>query len=222
MTTLEKIQQANPSLTIHSVFDDTFALYGQVITLPHQDELNQNLTTLTTIPATQNQYVRDAPTLLAEVKKAAIAREFYGEQPIEIGYCNGNSDHLNAFEWHNCSELNLAATDMILFLAHRRDLSGTTITTDRAQAFFVPQGTAIEVYPTTLHFAPCRVWQAGFRCLVILTERTNTPLASGHAADETLFQYNKWLITHAENERMVTNGALIGVTGTNLMIKTID
>lgn len=57
MTTLEKIQQANPSLTIHSVFDDTFALYGQVITLPHQDELNQNLTALTTIPATQNQYV---------------------------------------------------------------------------------------------------------------------------------------------------------------------
>lgn len=218
MTPLEQLQQANPHLQIQSVQEAAFADYGRVIALPHQAELMQRLTDQTSIPAQGNQYVRDAPSILEKSAKYDIARQFYGEQPIEVGYCNGHSDRINAFEWHNCSELNLAVTDLVLFLARRQDLTGQTIDTSRARAFFVPRGTAIEVYPTTLHFAPCQIDAQGFKCIVILTDQTNTPLAIEHQADEALFQYNKWLITHAENDRMVHNGALIGVTGTNQVL----
>lgn len=218
MITLTKLQQANPETPITLVTDPAFALYGRVVTLPHQNELAETLATNTTIPAEKNVYVRDDPQFLTADQRADIGRDFYGEQAIEIGYCNGNSDRINAFEWHNCSELNLATTDLVLFLAHRKDLDGKTMTTDKAHAFFVPAGTAIEVYPTTLHFAPIRVWQSGFKCLVILTADTNTPLNSDRQPDDLLFQHNKWLITHPENTRMVNNGAFAGLSGTNTVI----
>lgn len=218
MTTLEQLQQANPDIQIEPIFDDSFALYGRVIDLPHQDDLIATLATDTQIPTENNVYVRDDPQFLSASQRADIAREFYGEQPIEIGYCNGNSDRINAFEFHNCSELNLAGTDMVLWLAHRQILSDGRMSTQSAHAYFVPRGTAIEVYPTTLHFAPNRVHVSGFKCLVILTDKTNTPLTSEREPDDLLFQYNKWLLTHPDNQRMVNNGAFIGLSGDNLHI----
>lgn len=221
MTVLESIQDANPNVHIQTVTDPAFALYGQVVHLPYQEELEQALVQKTTIPAVNNQYVRDDSALLPEPGKKEIARLIYGEQPIEVGYCNGNSDRINAFEFHNCSEVNLAATDLILFLAHRKDLHDNTISTHHAQAFLVPKGTAIEVYPTTLHFAPCRVWNTGFKCLVILTDQTNTDLADGRDTDDLLFQFNKWLVTHPDNQRMVDKDAVVGLTGENTVIQPI-
>ncbi|KRM11761.1 DUF4867 family protein [Paucilactobacillus suebicus] len=222
MTTLKSIQEANPSIEIKSVNDAEFALYGRVVDLPNQDLLEESLNTQTSIPDKKNQYVRDDPRLVDEATNEKIAREFYGEQEIEIGYCNGHSHQLNAFEYHNCSEINLAATDLILFMALQKDLAGQSINTDKAQAFFVPKGTAIEVYPMVMHFAPNQVTTDGFKCLVILTADTNTDLLGGRTNDEMLFQHNKWLITHKENERMVNNGALIGVIGDNTTITPVQ
>src|SRR5699024_12860421 len=44
------------------------------------------------------------------------------------------------------------------------------------EAFLVPAGTMIEVYATTLHYAPCSAQEKGFRCVVILPKGTNTEL----------------------------------------------
>jgi len=221
MTTLEKLREQNPNLKIKSVTDEVFAEFGQLIALPYKAQLAEQLS-LTTIPARNNQYVRDDPGMLSGEQKSKIARIFYGEQSIEIGYCNGNSSQINALEFHNCSEINFAGTDLVLFLAHRKQLIDNQIETSQTQAFFVPQGTAIEVYPTTMHFAPCRVWQSGFKCLVILLDKTNTPLAEPRQNNDLLFQRNKWLLTHQENERMMQQNAYPGLLGDNLAITPLN
>ena len=41
------------------------------------------------------------------------------------------------------------------------------------EAFLVPAGTAVEVYATTLHYAPCHVKDEGFRCVIVLPRDTN-------------------------------------------------
>ena len=40
----------------------------------------------------------------------------------------------------------------------------------------MPKGAAIEVYATTLHYAPCHVSGEGFRSVVVLSRDTNTDL----------------------------------------------
>lgn len=43
--------------------------------------------------------------------------------PIQIGYCNGHNSKLNALEYHRDSEINIAATDMILMLGLLTDVN---------------------------------------------------------------------------------------------------
>lgn len=218
MATLEQIRKANPALDIRSVFDEEFEDFGQVIDLPQQKSL-MYLLDKTEIPAVNNVYVREVDEWLQE-RRAVIERDYYGEQKIEIGYCNGHSDHLNAFEFHNCSEINVAGTDLVLFLSRRSAINDMWVETDESQAFFVPKGTAIEVYATTLHFAPCAVDASVFRCLVILLAGTNSPLTDSDP-NSIVFQKNKWLLTHPENQRMVDKGARIGLRGSNYKVNQI-
>ena len=47
-----------------------------------------------------------------------VAEEFqnrmYGGLPIQIGYCNGHNETLNAVEYHRCSEVDVAVDDLSL------------------------------------------------------------------------------------------------------------
>ncbi|MGN0976272.1 MAG: DUF4867 family protein, partial [Gemmiger sp.] len=85
--------------------------------------------------------------------------------------------------------------------------------------FFVPKGTAIEMYQTTLHLSPCRVCDSGFKGIVILPRGTNTPLdakpvnPTGEA--RLLLQRNKWVIAHPEREPLIKQGAFPGLLGEN-------
>lgn len=78
--------------------------------------------------------------------------------PIQVGYCNGTNHKLDACEYHRCSELGVAITDLILLLGKLQDVTlEHYYDTDNIQAFFVPAGTVYEMYATTLHYAPCSV-----------------------------------------------------------------
>lgn len=88
------------------------------------------------------QYIASDPVM----EQMAIARymtnELYGEMPLQIGACFGRNLKMNALEYHNCSEVNIAATDLILFLGKRQDIEpGNRYDTDKAEMFFVPRGT---------------------------------------------------------------------------------
>ncbi len=80
-----------------------------------------------------------------------ITNEIFGTLPTQIGYCYGHSNYLNATEWHTSSEVNIAVTDLVLILGHIWDIKDGKIDSSQFKAFYVPEGTAIEVYSTSLH-----------------------------------------------------------------------
>lgn len=53
---------------------------------------------------------------------------------------------------------------------------GDIYDTAKVEAFFVPAGTGVELYATTLHYAPCTAQEGGFRCVVVLPKGTNEEL----------------------------------------------
>ena len=75
--------------------------------------------------------------------------------PVQLGYCNGHNTKLNCLEYHRDSEVNLGTKDFILLLAKEDDIQDGKLDTGKVKAFYAPAGVIIEVYATTLHYAPC-------------------------------------------------------------------
>ena len=115
-----------------------------------------------------------------------------------------------------------AVTDLILLLGLEQDIEDDySYDTSNIEAIFVPAGTAIEVYGTTLHYAPCNANEGGFRCVIILPKDTNTELEATiekQGEDALLFAKNKWLIGHPETD-LGAQGAFIGLKGKNICLK---
>ena len=154
----------------------------------------------------------------------------YGGLEIQIGYCNGNNKKLNAVEYHRSSELDIAVDDLILLLGCQQEIKDDyTYDTEKIKAFLIPAGTGVELYATTLHYAPCSVTENGFRCVVVLPEDTNTELtevqkktieearkAEGKMPEDGLLTAkNKWLIAHEEAK---IEGAFNGLCGKNVEV----
>lgn len=153
----------------------------------------------------------------------AICEEFktkaYGELDVQIGYCNGHNKLLNACEYHRSSELNIACTDAVLIIGQQADIEpDNTYDTSKMEAYLIPAGMGVEVFATTLHYAPCNIDDAGFKVVVVLPKGTNYPLAKAHEGgeDALLAATNKWLIGHAEGG--LPEGSFIGLKGENLSI----
>ena len=207
-------------MIIKKVSDSEFKKYGQVLKNYDFSELIEAMKS-TPLPSD----VVYEPSI-KEHESLKIAEELrvreYGELPIQIGYCNGNNYMLNAVEYHRSSEINVAVTDLILLLGSQQDIAEDyTFDTSKIEAFFVPAGTAIEVYGTTLHYAPCNANEGGFRCVVVLPKDTNLALENKvekTGEDALLFARNKWLIGHKETD-LGAQGAFIGLVGENISIK---
>ena len=149
-----------------------------------------------------------------------LTSKTFGEMPIEFGHCSGFNNKLNALEYHRSSEIDIAATDLILMLGHRRDIDYKNFTydTDKVEMFFVPAGVAVELYATTLHYAPCGIDGKEFRCGVVLPRGTNENLSAkpdNEGENKLLFAVNKWLISHKESN---IENSFVGLVGKNLEI----
>ena len=166
-------------------------------------------------------YVASVPELEALSAAKELADGIYGQMKIQVGYCNGHKRKLNALEYHRDSEVNLAVKDLILLLGKQQDISEDfTYDTSKVKAFLVPAGTLIEVYATTLHYAPCEAGDEGFRCVVVLPQGTNMELdhrpVDRCGEEKLLAARNKWLIGHEEGG--LDEGAWIGLTGENISL----
>ncbi len=209
-------------MEIISVTDKRFKKYGRGI---------KNIDFGTLVDAMKETFIPEnvayEPTVenLEKLEVAAeIKNKFFGELPIQIGYCNGHNELLNAVEYHRSSEINVAATDAILILGNLWDVEDDfTYDTSKMEAFLVPAGTAVELYATTLHYAPCGVDNKGFQVAVILPRGTNFELTTEHAKcplcggeDALITAANKWLIGHEEGG--LPKGSFIGLKGKNLNV----
>ena len=205
-------------MTVRKVADPAFKAYGRVIT---GYDFSGLLKAMEQTPLPEDViYIPSLPEMEALPAAKELENGIYGQMPIQIGCCNGHNKKLNAVEYHRDSEVDIAVDDLILILGKQQDIEEDhTYDTSRMEAFLVPAGTAVEVYATTLHYAPCHVKDEGFRCVIVLPKDTNLdmePVEVKDPEDRLLFARNKWLIGHAEGG--LPEGAFIGLKGENLSV----
>ena len=159
--------------------------------------------------------------LLLATAAVEVSEHLFGGMPCQLGWCNGHNTYLNCLEYHRDSEFNLGTEDFVLLLARQEEIAGGKLDTAKVKAFHVPAGTLVEVYATTLHYAPCHVDAAkGFRVLVALPKGTNTakPAIKNDGGDDPqLWACNKWLLAHPDSAEAKA-GAYVGLVGENIHI----
>jgi len=214
---LENLKKLNPNVAFYDVSDKEFASFGRIIKSLDATEIIETAKKIPN-PESGSSYqpsVEDFEKLnIAET----IKNEYYGSMPTQIGYCWGRNTMMNATEWHTSGEINIAITPLVLILGHVWDINDGKIDSSEFKAFYLPAGTVVEVYATSLHFCPCEVDKNGFGCVVGLPAGTNTNLEI-ETKDKLLFRKNKWIIAHVENETLINRGVKPGITGTNYEIK---
>ena len=205
-------------MVIHTADSKEFKKYGRIISSLDTEELIKEMAP-TPLPD-DLIYIPSVTELEALPIFQTRQTALYGELPIQIGYCNGHNNKLNALEYHRSSEINIAATDLILLLGMQQDITEEySYDTSKVEAFLIPANTAVEVYATTLHYAPCGVDGKGFRCVVVLPKDTNLPLDQSHQTsreDKLLTAKNKWLIAHKDSG--IEGNVHFGLEGENISL----
>lgn len=205
-------------MEILSVFSPEFRAYGRVVEGYDTDALLSALKTTALPEATE--YVPMDPVLHAADHAEEIGEALFGGMPFQLGWCNGHNTKLNCLEFHRDSEFNLGTEDFILLLGLQADIVDGKLHTDTVKAFKCPAGVLIEVYATTLHYAPCHCDPAkGFQVLVALPKNTNTDYKPGgvNVMDKMLWARNKWLLAHPESAEAAA-GAVVALEGKNIDI----
>ncbi len=208
-------------MQILSVYDPAFKKYGRVL---KDYDFQPLIDAMMATPVTDGvEYLPSVASLEAVASTTKVLfEEVYGGLPIQVGYCNGNNHLLNAVEYHRSSEINIACgNDLILMLGAQQDIDENNhYDTSKMELFTLPAGVAIEVYATTLHYAPCNANDKGFRCVVVLPKDTNTEIEAKLPAtgeSRLMTAKNKWLIAHPESG-LDRDGAFIGLDGENLRV----
>lgn len=212
-------------MKVKQVTDTSFRKYGKILTGIDFSEIYNVLEEMD-YPEDVEYAASFGPLEEPEFRQK-LSNTLYGELSVEIGYCSGHNKMLNALEYHRSSEANVAVTDIILLLGHQSDITEDfTYDTTQLEAFFVPAGTAVELYATTLHYVPIGTKENdyAFKMGVVLPFGTNFPLGVTLGAEaekeklpeeKLLFAKNKWLIAHEESGE---EGAFIGLTGKNISV----
>ncbi|MEA5013646.1 MAG: DUF4867 family protein [Candidatus Limiplasma sp.] len=215
MDMLARLRSKNPSLALYSVEEEAFRPYGRVA--PFEAGPLVSLARSIPMPQAGSAYVMSHELLQSHPDSERIRDVLMGEAPVQVGLCWGVNRRLEALEYHRGSEFNIAVTDLVLVLAARQEIEeGMRLDLGKAKAFYVPAGTTLEVYGTTLHYCPCQCAREGFSSVVILPQGTNGPLERGRQESgegRLLFARDKWLLCHEDNEGLIKRGAFPGLYG---------
>lgn len=205
-------------MQIESVFDPSFRPYGKVLDGYDTRALCSAMMDFA-LPESGTAYRAGIDSLEACAIFSELRDRAYGGMPIQLGMCWGRNTKLNCLEYHRDSEVNIGTHDFILLLARVDEIEDGVLDTERVRAFRVPAGVPVEIYATTLHFAPCHVSDAdGFRTAVALPKGTNTEkpdITARNEEDRRLWARNKWLLAHPES-RQASLGAYVGLRGKNI------
>ena len=204
-------------MKIQSVTDESFRKYGMVVEGYDFSGLIGVLERESEKPGDHTIYVPSCEKLESTAVSGELQNGFYGGMPIQIGYCNGANNKLNCLEYHRDSEVNIAADDVVLLVADKRDILDGKISSEAVEAFELKRGTAVQLYETTLHYAPARR-EGAFRVAIVLPRGTNAEkpqLAAKNEEDRLLWACNKWLLAHEDTDE-ARSGAHIGIVGNNI------
>jgi len=208
-------------LEIKSIDSEAFVQYGYIVKGHDFSELLEVLVSSTEKPESGVIYAPGDGNLEKLPIAVSIRDNIFGGMPVQIGYCNGSNVTLNSLEYHRGSELIVAADDITLLIAQLQKMRGFTLDTSEVEAFLLPAGSAVLLYETTLHYAPCNApGNDGFRTIVVLPEATNTEkpdIRYNCGEDRLLWARNKWLIAHPDSPE-AKQGAFVGLSGTNIKL----
>ncbi|PKM72398.1 MAG: DUF4867 domain-containing protein [Firmicutes bacterium HGW-Firmicutes-16] len=209
-------------MKIYEVTDPEFKFYGKIVEGVELSTLITALKEKTPLPE-GTAYVPEDSALSSLPEAQAFGNSVYGGMPVQFGWCNGHNTKLNCLEYHRDSEFQLGTEDFILLLAKEDEIEGGKLDTAKVKAFRAPAGVALEIYATTLHYAPCQMDAAkGFRVMIALPKGTNTEkpeITPVTLEDRLLWACNKWLLAHSESDEAKA-GAFVGLTGRNIDIKS--
>ena len=204
-------------MKIYSVLDKEFAPYSKVLTGYDVSDLIKALDEKTPLPDGV-EYVMSCAALEYTNAFGVLQNNAYGGMPIQLGYCNGHNTKLNCLEYHRDSELNIGSTDFILLLAKADYIVDGKLDTSKVMAFKAEKGQVVEVYETSLHYAPCSAKKGeGFKVVIALPKGTNgavPALTAYNEEDKWMTACNKWLLAHEESSE-AKSGAYVGLTGVN-------
>lgn len=208
-------------MPIYSVYDPEFKPYGKVLEGYDTTCLVSVMKTIP-MPESGTAYKPSISVLEATGIYGEFQNNAYGGMPVQLGMCWGYNTKLNCLEYHRDSEINVGTGNFILLLAKQDEIAKGKLNTAKVKAFRVPAGVPVEVYATTLHYAPCHVDKTeGFKVAVVLPRGTNTA-ASGtvpkNEEDKLLWARNKWLLAHPESAE-AAKGAYIGLVGENIDVE---
>ena len=211
-------------MVFYSVYDPEFKPYGQIVD-GMADTVQEILNVLKDAPQGPGvDYVPEYEPLQELPAMLEISEHCYGGMPVQLGWCNGHNTKLNCLEYHRDSEFNLGTEDFILLLAKQDEIENGVLDTAKVRAFRVPAGVLVEVYATTLHYAPCHCDESkGFRVLVALPQGTNTDkpaIDNKSSEDKLLWARNKWLLAHPDSSE-AAQGAHVGLSGENIDIANL-
>ena len=215
-------------MDINEITDLSFARYGRIVTgidtAPIVDVLR-------TLPFGRNvDYIPSVPELEALDAAVFFRDHVFAGMPIQMGYVAGCNTKLDCLEHHMCSEFILDTEDVILLLAKRDEIEvvgdadapfgvRARLDTAKVRAFAVPAGVIVELYNSTLHFAPIGANEAHeFRGLVVLSKGSNTAkpeIEPTCLEDFTLWAKDNWMMVH-ESAPQATQGAYVGLVGENI------
>ena len=206
-------------MKFYSVTDPEFKAYGKVLEGYDTAELLTAMEKIA-LPAQGTAYEPSIESL----EKCQVFAQFrdraYGGMPIQLGMCWGHNTKLNCLEYHRDSEVNIGTGEFVLLLAKQEEIANGVLDTACVKAFRVPKGVPVEVYATSLHYAPCQVSKEGFRVAVVLPRGTNTAkpdYVPQNDEDSWMTARNKWLLAHPESSE-ARDGAHVGLTGVNIDI----
>ena len=207
-------------MLIRPVTDDSFREYGKILDGFDNSDLIKRMGTIA-MPKAGTAYEASIRNLEDSDVFDGYRDSAYGGMPIQIGMCWGYNTKLNCLEYHRDSEINIGEGSFVLLLAKESQILDGKLDTSVVKAFEVPAGVAVEVFATTLHYAPCQTSDEGFRVAVILPKGTNTdkPVFKAKSEEDSwMTARNKWLLAHKDTDE-ARNGAHVGLVGENIDIK---
>ncbi len=212
-------------MQIYSITSPEFEEYGRVVE-GYDDEKKELVCAMKEIslPGEGTAYGPAIAELESTRAYKTLGASMYGGLPVQFGCCYGYNTRMNCLEYHRDSEFNLGDEDFILLLAKESDIVNGNLDTAKVKAFRVPAGVLVEVYSTSLHYAPCHAnAKKGFRVLAALPRGTNTQkpeIECKNGEDAYLWACNKWLLAHPGSAE-AAQGAKIALLGENIDIEDL-
>jgi len=202
----EEVVKRNQHQKIDRASSRNFQKYGRIYEYAVDEAINY---ALNNISHAKDFYQASYEGLESIPIIQTISADLFGGLPVQAGPCTGYNKALTGFEYHQGSEVIIAATDCVIILGKREDMEGNTYQSEKVELFYVEKGQVIELYGTTLHYTPCNV-EDFFMTTVLLLKGTNEAVEKPNGI---CIKKNKYFITHPSQTEKVEAGNYPGLLG---------